>query len=629
MQDQTTQLDPTAKLLAHAIALAENGGAINYNGPAGKAGEQGAYQYMPDTWKKYAGDVLGDPNAPMTPTNQNKVAYTKIKGWLDNGYKPAQIASMWNAGPGEPNAWKGSFSNGNPSTVKNPDGTTKFDVPTYVKNVQRYGQGLAGQQQNSSGQTTALGGATGAVETAVTGSTPMSDNSIGGKLKGEMNYALGTSQSPTGISGAIQGGKEILSGDVLKGAADIGLGVADVAGAAGGAIGDVIGAGVGKLIDWFVPQSIKDWGSQTIQNVFKDPDVQKVLVGLNDMKNNNPELARGLGDAFNIFTSLIPAVKTTQASISLAKSLFNAGIAGEVAKTDVGNAIMQEAKAKGLDPFKSISEAVDSSGLNKTLGVSRQGKQFAASALEKPLQTALNSSIDDVGNALEKSGATVPMQQVTDQAIANVTKDLGAGSTKLSSTIKSIEDTLFQVEQSTVQSGVPAIGGDILKQGVKMSDLYDLIRNPNTDPYIKQAIEDTISTVAKQQGLTEVIAGQSKVAETQLAQRLLEVLKTVKPSNVSRGLLRQGVKAVGATGGGFAGNALFPGVGGAVGGAYGGGWLTGQAEKLAPSVFSNLPAGTISKSILNSAGSTAATLIGNAGLLGGVGLINQPSKKKK
>lgn len=134
----------TAKTLTQAIAMQEGGGKLlpytnisgdEPNAPKGTAG--GRYQYTANTWKNYAGEVLGDANAPMTDSNQNQVTYTMLKKWLDAGRTPAQAASMWNAGQGEPDAWTGKFSNGSPSK------TNKFDVPDYVKNVQKYAQQIA------------------------------------------------------------------------------------------------------------------------------------------------------------------------------------------------------------------------------------------------------------------------------------------------------------------------------------------------------------------------------------------------------------------------------------------------------------------------------------------------------
>jgi hypothetical protein len=57
---------------------------------------------MPATWKSWAGEILGNPNAPMTQQNQDKVAVTKINQWLQQGYTPQQVALLWNSGTTTP-----------------------------------------------------------------------------------------------------------------------------------------------------------------------------------------------------------------------------------------------------------------------------------------------------------------------------------------------------------------------------------------------------------------------------------------------------------------------------------------------------------------------------------------------
>lgn len=122
---EPTQLDQDALNLTKAIRQHESGGDFNIKG---KSGEIGAYQFTAPTWKGYAKEILGDENAQMTPENQNKVAYTKVKQWKDSGKNVGQIASMWNAGEGRPDAYK----------EKNV-GTNKFgvhyDTPAYAKAV--------------------------------------------------------------------------------------------------------------------------------------------------------------------------------------------------------------------------------------------------------------------------------------------------------------------------------------------------------------------------------------------------------------------------------------------------------------------------------------------------------------
>jgi hypothetical protein len=107
--------------LAKAIREKETG-----NKPiAGGSGEiVSRYQYMPSTWKQWAGEILGDSNAPTTLENENKVAYTKIKEWKDKGLRPDQIAAKWNSGGTEYVGKVGVNSAG-----------VKFDVPAYVADV--------------------------------------------------------------------------------------------------------------------------------------------------------------------------------------------------------------------------------------------------------------------------------------------------------------------------------------------------------------------------------------------------------------------------------------------------------------------------------------------------------------
>ncbi len=128
-----TQLDPQVVNMAKAIRQSETGGNFK---ATGKAGEIGAYQFLPSTWKAQAPKYgITSTLDKATPEEQNAVAYNKIKEWKDSGHDVTQIASMWNAGEGEPNAYTGRFSNGHPSIKKNPDGSTKFDVPSYAKSV--------------------------------------------------------------------------------------------------------------------------------------------------------------------------------------------------------------------------------------------------------------------------------------------------------------------------------------------------------------------------------------------------------------------------------------------------------------------------------------------------------------
>jgi len=105
--------------IASAIKKVESGG--NYEA-RGASGEFGAYQFMPGTWKSWAGQYLGDSNAAPTSTNQDRVAHAKVGDLLKKGYTPRQIALIWNGG--QPIEKKGVNSKG-----------VKYDSGSYASKV--------------------------------------------------------------------------------------------------------------------------------------------------------------------------------------------------------------------------------------------------------------------------------------------------------------------------------------------------------------------------------------------------------------------------------------------------------------------------------------------------------------
>jgi soluble lytic murein transglycosylase-like protein len=112
--------------MVRAIRQQESGGNFSARGGSG---EFGAYQFMPDTWKAWAQQYLGDANAQPDKNNQNKVAYMRVAELKNKGLNPGQIAASWNAGIGSlrNDAWKQRV------------GVNKFgqryDTPGYVRKV--------------------------------------------------------------------------------------------------------------------------------------------------------------------------------------------------------------------------------------------------------------------------------------------------------------------------------------------------------------------------------------------------------------------------------------------------------------------------------------------------------------
>ncbi len=142
MNNTQPQLDPSVVALTKAIGTSESGG--NYNAK-GKSGEYGAYQYTKPTWEadsqKYLGSVV--PLEQATPAQQDEVAYKKVEDLGKQGYKPSQVASIWNSGKPD---WEGNVGT-------NKYGV-KYDTPAYVKSVgaaydKILGGGSANQDPNN------------------------------------------------------------------------------------------------------------------------------------------------------------------------------------------------------------------------------------------------------------------------------------------------------------------------------------------------------------------------------------------------------------------------------------------------------------------------------------------------
>lgn len=132
------QLDPQALALAKAIRRTETGGHKDPYNARGASGEFGAFQFMPATYKSLAQKHLGNANAAPTVENQNKIVYSEIKKLKDQGYNPAQIASIWNSG--KPDKYKSGGVGVNKYGVG-------YNVPQYVSKVSQNYKQLIGTVQ--------------------------------------------------------------------------------------------------------------------------------------------------------------------------------------------------------------------------------------------------------------------------------------------------------------------------------------------------------------------------------------------------------------------------------------------------------------------------------------------------
>lgn len=151
MNEQNTQDNGAlAAAITKALAYTENGGKPDVGNPsAGKTGEmKSIFQFEPATWASDAKEFLGSANAPLTPDSETTVVMRQVNKWLQEGKTVPQIASMWNAGQGEPDAYTGKFSDGNPSIGVNKQYGVKFNVPAYAESVESYTKQFMQEQGN-------------------------------------------------------------------------------------------------------------------------------------------------------------------------------------------------------------------------------------------------------------------------------------------------------------------------------------------------------------------------------------------------------------------------------------------------------------------------------------------------
>jgi muramidase (phage lysozyme) len=302
-QTTTSSLDPGAVNVAKSIRQVESNGNFSAKGASG---EYGAYQWLPSTWSNMASQAgLGGVDLKdATASQQNQVAYTQIKKWKDEGYNVGQIASMWNAGAGAPNAYQDN------NVGTNKEGVS-YNTPAYAEKVakayqsfkaQSGGQssqgtnnGLGGFDPNSSATPTAgLGGFSSQLQTPTiqgsptdTSTTPTpqtpQEPGLGQELAGRLNDA------GTAIQNATTGKINPLSGLI------------QTAGAATGAVGDVVNKGL-ELIPGF--KGLENLLGQGVGAVANSSVGKPIANAIQSFSAAHPELSDDIGAGFNIATAI-------------------------------------------------------------------------------------------------------------------------------------------------------------------------------------------------------------------------------------------------------------------------------------------------------------------------------------
>lgn len=344
-------LDPQAVNLAKAIRQTESGGNFQ---ASGKSGEYGAYQFTSPTWeatsKKFGVNV---PLQQATPEQQNEVAYKQIKEWKDKGHNVGEIASMWNAGVGRPNAYLENNTGTN-------DYGVHYDTPAYAKKVatayQTIKNGGQSGEQSQTPTTDANGYVTSLGDSLQRNSEQSQESSLGSELGNRIN------DLSSGVSTIVHGtghGTGLVSG-LLQGA-----------GAVAGAVGDVVNKGI-ELIPGV--KALEGVIGKGIGKLAHTPAGQAIVKSMHTFAEKHPELSKDLGAGFNIITAL--------------PILDGLGTIGKVA-LDSGSVALKDAA------LKTFTEDVSQN-------IGKNATQVTKDMFEKNIIPDVKNGAYDVTDALEK-----------------------------------------------------------------------------------------------------------------------------------------------------------------------------------------------------------------------------------
>lgn len=558
------QLDPQVVNLAKAIRQSESGGDFNAKG---KSGEIGAYQFTEPTWNSTAPKYgINVPLSQATPEQQNAVAYNKIKEWKDKGHDVTQIASMWNAGEAEPNAYTGKFGSdtlthkaGEPSVGVNKFGA-KYDVPTYAKRVSeaylklKSGQEVGIDPQNPSSIGTQYGQKPGIGE-------QLKDR--GSKLAGDIGSIISgkdeTGQQQNVVSGTIQ------------------------------AVGDIAG-GVGDIVNWGLDKvtlgllgKVEDLVGQGVGALAKTSAGKYIAESIQSFSQKHPELAGDIGAAFNIATAL-PIFKGLKVLGSAAldtgaMALKNAAEKGAIkditstlTRTNTGRAFLQRSPNVVKDLIdtrlindleiqggKFITSEVKNASWNNIETLGKKVSQI----LEQPQYAKVTGG---AGKAIAETVQAFPNSKFTYETVMENARKLTPQNDLLWDAFERGEASLAQINQ---------LRSD-LDQALKST--YQKLSRPPIEKQIALEFTGNLRNLVKESAretasLFDEMAKNFKIQES---------LKYIEGKPIKGGLVGNLIKDAGTVGGEMAGNTVGVPIAGALAGRGVAGLVERTLGRLAP-----------------------------------------------
>lgn len=387
-------LDPDVVNLAKATRDVESG-----NDPTaqGQSGEYGAYQYTPATWaKQSAAAGVNVPLQSATPEQQNEVWYKWAKAQKDAGYNIGQIASMQNAGEGNPDAYLKGNSGTNSYGVQ-------YDTAAYAKKVVEKYQ----QYKQQSGSNTSTGGLPNAPTPPPPSTSDQASTSDAAPQQGFLQEAgndIGSAVGGVGnaVSQTASGQINPLSG-LIQGA-----------GAIAGGVGSVINDAATNLpVVGGVIKGVEGLLGQGVQAAANTAPGKAVVGAAQGFSQAHPELAGDIGAAGNI-AGLAGTLYGGGALASAGKE----AVEGAIAKGTFGDAVA------GLADKKATSEALDIASSPETKATLKAGIKSGKGTVSGVMGTAnIPATADDLAAAnaikpLVKSGAVGSEKTAVENASA-------------------------------------------------------------------------------------------------------------------------------------------------------------------------------------------------------------------
>lgn len=438
MQDQNQQqaLDPTVVNLAKAIRQTESGGDFS---ATGKSGEHGAYQFTPDTWNAVAPKYgINVPIDKATPEQQNAVAYNRIKQWKDQGNDVTQIASMWNAGEGEPNAYTGKFGSdtgshkaGDPSVGVNKFGA-KYSVPDYAASVSKAYLSLKNGGQPGADPNNPS-------STASTANAEPQEETLGSKLSTRAgNAAQALSDTATGKINPLSG-------------------ILQTVGQAAGGVNDVVGKGL-EMIPGV--KSIEGLISKGVGKLANTGVGQSAISGVQKFTQAHPELSGDIGAAGNI--------------LGTAGLLTGAGELKDLA----GNAI---AKGLGKEVLSGTVEDIAPNLGGKALASDIAKKGTTKSLISGEIKTAIDPALKETANVIDQAIPKFGKLSTFSEKVNAVKGAIGNFANELKTNLakSEIQPILTGDDITTLQKGIatqieqnPMLVGDAGKQAQQIFEQF-------------------------------------------------------------------------------------------------------------------------------------------------------------